>query len=112
MRLPSTLVALAFIFQAMVPGNAIAEKLPPEPLIPNNTLITKTPEEGRALAILIARHSIHAMQNDLDALKGGRPKYANDPNGLIAASHVIAVEFATIAAANNYWRDAKASASR
>ena len=37
-------------------------------------------------------------------LKSGRPQYANDPHGLIAASHVIAVEFATIAAANNYWR--------
>jgi hypothetical protein len=24
--------------------------------------------------------------------------------GLIAASHVVSVEFATIAAANNYWR--------
>jgi hypothetical protein len=36
----------------------------------------------------------------------GRPKYSNDPNGLIAAGHVIAVEFATIAAANNYWRNA------
>jgi len=34
----------------------------------------------------------------------GRPKYAEDPFGLIAAGHVIAVEFATIAAANNYWR--------
>src|SRR6185437_11903794 len=26
------------------------------------------------------------------------------PSALIAASHVVAVEFATIAAANNYWR--------
>ena len=24
---------------------------PPEPLVPNNTLITRTPEEGRALAM-------------------------------------------------------------
>ena len=30
--------------------------------------------------------------------------YADDPDALIAASHVVAVEFATIAAANNYWR--------
>jgi hypothetical protein len=31
-------------------------------------------------------------------------RYARDPYGLIAASHVVVVEFATIAAANNYWR--------
>jgi hypothetical protein len=37
-------------------------------------------------------------------LKAGRVKYAGDPFGLIAAGHVVAVEFATIAAANNYWR--------
>lgn len=79
-------------------------KLPPEPLVPNNSLITKTPEDGRALAILLARHSVHAMQKELEVLVAGRPKYASDPNSLIAASHVIAVEFATIAAANNYWR--------
>jgi hypothetical protein len=37
-------------------------------------------------------------------LQSGRAQYAHDPYGLIAASDVIAVEFATIAAANNYWR--------
>lgn len=73
-------------------------------MVPNNTLITETPEEGRALAILLARHSIHAMQKDLETLKAGRPVYAGDPMGLIAASHVVAVEFATVAAANSYWR--------
>ena len=79
-------------------------QLPPEPLVPNDTLITPTPEEGRALAITLARHCIHAMQKELEVLKSGRAQYANDPYGLIAASHVVAVEFATIAAANNYWR--------
>jgi hypothetical protein len=79
-------------------------QIPPEPLVPGNSLITKTPEEGRALAIMLARHSVHAMQKELEVLKSGRSIYAHDPNGLIAASHVVAVEFATIAAANNYWR--------
>lgn len=79
-------------------------QIPAEPLVPNNTLITATPEEGRALAIMLARHSVHAMQKDLEVLQSGRAQYAHDPYGLIAASHVIAVEFATIAAANNYWR--------
>jgi hypothetical protein len=79
-------------------------QIPPEPLVPNNTLITKTPEEGRALAMMLARHSVHAMQKELEVLKNGRAQYAHDPYGLIAASHVVAVEFGTIAAANNYWR--------
>jgi hypothetical protein len=73
-------------------------------LVPDNTLITRTPEEGRALAITLARYSIHAMQKEIEVLKRGRAQYADDPSALIAASHVVAVEFATIAAANNYWR--------
>jgi hypothetical protein len=73
-------------------------------LIPGNTLITPTAEEGRALALMLSRHSIHAMQPDETVLKAGRPKYSTDANSLIAAAHVVAIEFATIAAANNYWR--------
>ena len=68
-------------------------QIPVEPLVPNNTLITRTAED-----------SVHAMQKELEVLKSGRAQYAHDPYGLIAASHVVAVEFATIAAANNYWR--------
>jgi Hexameric tyrosine-coordinated heme protein (HTHP) len=79
-------------------------QLPPEPLVPNNTLITATPEEGRKLALTLARHSVNAMEKDVEVLKTGRNQYARDPLALIAASHVVAVEFATIAAANNYWR--------
>lgn len=78
--------------------------VPTTPLVPNNTLITSTPEEGRALAVMLARHSVHAMQKQLEVLQTGRAQYAHDPYGLIAAAHVVAVEFATIAAANDYWR--------
>ena len=73
-------------------------------LVPGGTLLTKTVEEGRALAITMARHSIHNIQPDLDVLKAERPVYSVDPNSLIAVSQVIAIEFQTIAAANNYWR--------
>lgn len=73
-------------------------------LIPGGTLITKTPEQGRALAMLIARHTIHNLQPDLDILICGRRQYSVDPDSLIAASQVVAIEFQTIAAANNYWR--------
>jgi hypothetical protein len=79
-------------------------QVPQKPLVPDNTLITETPEEGRALAVMLARNSIHAMQGELETLKAGRAQYAHDPYGLIAASHVVAVEFATVAAANNFWR--------
>ena len=72
--------------------------------IPGGTLITATPEDGRALAIAIARHTIHNIQPDLDQLKAGRPVYSVNPDSLIAASQVVAIEFATIAAANGYWR--------
>lgn len=73
-------------------------------MIPGGTLICETPEKGRALAMLIARHTIHNIQPDLDVLKEGRKTYASDPNSLTAATQVVAIEFQTIAAANNYWR--------
>lgn len=74
-------------------------------LVPNNTLITATAEEGRELALMLARKTIAAIQTDEETRKGLRPMYANDPNSLTAAGHVVAIEFATVAAANNYWRD-------
>lgn len=73
-------------------------------MVPGGTLITRTPEEGRALAMLIARHTIHNLQPDIDVLEGGRRLYSVNPDSLIAASQVVATEFQTIAAANNYWR--------
>ncbi|BBM03800.1 hexameric tyrosine-coordinated heme protein [Microbulbifer sp. GL-2] len=81
-------------------------QLPKEELtmIPGGSLITATPEEGRSLAMMIARHTIHNIQSDLDKLVAGREKYATDPDSLIAASQVVAIEFQTIAAANNYWK--------
>jgi hypothetical protein len=37
-------------------------------LVPGNSLITKTSEDCRALALMLARHSIHAMQPDGEVL--------------------------------------------
>ena len=73
-------------------------------LIPNNTLITETPEEGRALAIKMSRLVIKATQPDEAARNRLRDVYANDALMLIQVGQVVATEFATIAAANNYWR--------
>lgn len=69
-----------------------------------NSLITKTPQEGFELAITLSRRGVKYTQPDMDVLKKLRPEYANDADALTAASHVIAVNFQTVAAANNYWR--------
>lgn len=74
-------------------------------LVPGNSLITATPEEGRELAITLARKTIGAIQTDAEIRAGLRPMYANNPDSLTAAGHVVAIEFATVAAANNYWRE-------
>lgn len=76
-----------------------------EELVPGNSLITETPQEGRELALRMARKTIKAIQPDAEVLKAGRLKYAENPDNLIAAAQIVAVEFATIAAANHYWRE-------
>jgi Hexameric tyrosine-coordinated heme protein (HTHP) len=73
-------------------------------LIPNNSLITATPEEGRQLAVKMSRLIIKMTQPDEAKRKAQRDIYANDPAMLIAIGQTVATEFATIAAANNYWR--------
>ena len=73
-------------------------------LIPNNTLITNTPEEGRQLAVKMARLIIKITQPDPTMREKLRPAYAEDAGLLLAVGQVVATEFATIAAANNYWR--------
>lgn len=73
-------------------------------LVPDNTLITETPEEGRELAMMLARKTIGAIQPDAEVRQLLRPGYATNADSLTMAAHVVAVEFATVAAANNYWR--------
>jgi hypothetical protein len=94
-----------FAFKPTLPGEDM-NRVPDSELvhIPGGSLLTATPEQGRALALAIARHTIHNIQPDLDVLKAGRPNYAANPESLIAASQVVAIEFQTIAAANDYWR--------
>lgn len=68
------------------------------------SLITATPQEGRELAIKLSRKSIAAIQTDPEIRKSLRDNYAKDTAQLIASANVIAIEFQTIAQANNYWR--------
>lgn len=68
------------------------------------TLITDTPQEGFELAITLSRRGVKYTQPDAEVLKKLRPVYSNDADSLIAASQVVAINFQTVAAANNYWR--------
>jgi hypothetical protein len=70
------------------------------------TLQTKTPKEGRELAILLSRKAIAAIQPSEEVRRKLRDNYANDTQQLIQSSLVIAIEFQTIAKANNYWKKA------
>lgn len=76
----------------------------PIQLVPGNTLITATPEEGRHLAVKMARLIIKLTQPDEAKRVQMRDTYANDPMMLIEIGKTVSTEFATIAAANNYWK--------
>ncbi len=69
------------------------------------TLITATPQAGYELAITLSRRGVKYTQPDPEVLHKLRPEYANSADALTAASQVIAINFQTVAAANNYWRD-------
>ena len=74
-----------------------------EPWLPS--LITDTPEQGFDLAVTIARKAVTTTQTDVETLHALRPAYAHDPNSLIGVSGVVATYFATIAEANDFWRE-------
>ena len=76
-------------------------------LVPGNTLITATPEEGRQLAIKLARLTVKMTQPDDARRTALREVYANDADMLIRLTHVVAVAFATIAVSNGYWTAAR-----
>ena len=65
--------------------------------------MTDTPAQGRELAIMLARKTIAAIQPDADIRTGLRPDYDHDSAKLMQAGQIVAIEFQTIAAANNYW---------
>ena len=69
-----------------------------------SSLITETPQQGFELAITLSRRGVKYTQPDMDTLKQLRPEYAQSADGLTAASQVIAINFQTVSAANNYWR--------
>ncbi|MFP4328383.1 MAG: hexameric tyrosine-coordinated heme protein [Paracoccaceae bacterium] len=69
------------------------------------SLITETPEQGFDLAISMARKAVTTTQTDTEILHALRPNYSRDPDHLIDVSGVVGRYFATVAEANDYWRD-------
>jgi Hexameric tyrosine-coordinated heme protein (HTHP) len=68
------------------------------------TLHTETPQAGFELATKLSRMGVKVTQPSDDIRKQLRSAYDHDTAQLIATSHVIAINFQTVAAANNYWR--------
>lgn len=68
-----------------------------------SSLKTATPQEGFELAIKLSQKGVEYTQPSEKIRKKLRPKYSTDASDLIAASHIIAVNFQTVAAANKYW---------
>lgn len=68
------------------------------------TLTTDTPEDGYELAIKLSRMGVKTAQPDDEVRTKLRAVYENDANALTAVSHVVAVNFQTVAAANGYWK--------
>ncbi len=71
-----------------------------------SSLITPGPQEGFELAIKLARMAVKYTQPDGDVREQLRGGYVNDADSLVSASHVVATHFQTVAAANEYWRQA------
>ena len=67
------------------------------------TLTTDTPEAGFDLAVKLARNGVKVIQPSAEVRNALRSAYDHDSAQLIASSHVIAVHFQTVAAANQYW---------
>mgnify|MGYP001606952604 CR=1 FL=1 len=69
------------------------------------SLKTATPQEGFELAAKLARLGVKLTQPSAEVRDRLRASYEQDSAQLIASSQVIAVQFQTVAAANNYWRN-------
>lgn len=70
------------------------------------SLKTNTPEEGYDLALKLSRMAVKFTQPDADVRTRLRAEYENSADSLTMASHVVAINFQTVASANGYWLDA------
>lgn len=68
------------------------------------TLKTETAQAGWELAVKLSRVAIKVTQPSEEIRSQLRAAYDHDTAQLIATSQVIATNFQTVAAANNWWR--------
>lgn len=67
------------------------------------TMKTTTPQKGFELAITLSQQGVIYTQPSAEVRDRLRKDYSNNADSLIMASHVIATNFQTVAAANKYW---------
>ncbi|WP_444928829.1 hexameric tyrosine-coordinated heme protein [Microbulbifer sp. SSSA002] len=68
------------------------------------SLITENAQQGFELAMKLSRMGVKYTQPS-DEVRGKlRSAYEENADSLIASSQVVAINFQTVAAANNYWR--------
>jgi hexameric tyrosine-coordinated heme protein (HTHP) len=72
------------------------------------TLQTDTPQAGFELAVKLSRMGVKMTQPSDEVRTQLRSAYDHDSVQLIASSQVIAINFQTVSAANNWWRSATA----
>ncbi len=68
-------------------------------------LTTDNAQQGYELAIKLSRMGVKYTQPSDEIRERLRPVYGENADSLIASSQVIAINFQTVAAANNYWSD-------
>jgi len=90
-------VSIALNSSAQTPDHKVVDDYMP-------SLITKTPLEGRMLAMKMVRKTIGTIQPNPVIKMAVRHKYQDDPQLLLYSAELVAIEFKTIAIANNYWR--------
>lgn len=73
-----------------------------ETWLPN--LITDNAQQGFELAIKLSRMGVKYTQQSAEVRDKLRAVYESDADALIASSQVVAINFQTVAAANNYWK--------
>jgi hypothetical protein len=68
------------------------------------SLVTADAQSGYELAIKLSRMGVKYTQPSDEIRNKLRNDYANSADSLTAASQVVAINFQTVAAANNYWK--------
>lgn len=68
------------------------------------SLITENAQQGFELALKLARMGVKYTQQSAEIRDKLRKVYEEDADALIASSQVVAINFQTVAAANNYWK--------